>query len=123
MKHKYTIFGMILAVAGLAFLVIALTNPQLSFPWPNWVSYTFYGFYVMYTVLIFCMPKLKNASVAGCIIIAFEFFALGLIILSISTRNTANDWNWYLPVGLCISALAQFANLYVVKRRKKNNQE
>jgi len=123
MKNKYTIFGSILTVLGLVFIACALANPQLSFSWPNWVTYTIYGFYITYTILVFCMPRLKNASIAGCIILAFEFVALGLIMISISVRNTPDDYNWYLPVGCLISALSQFANLFVIKKRKKDQQK
>lgn len=119
MKNKYTVFGIILSVLGLAFIVVALTNPQLSFPWPNWVSYTLYGFYAIYTILVFCMPKLKNSSIAGCIFLAFQFVALGLIAISVGMRNTPDDYNWYLPAGLGISVLTQFANLYATKKRKR----
>jgi len=122
MKNKYTVFGIILSILGLAFVTIVLTNPQLSFPWPNWVTYTLYGFYAIYTVLVFCMPKMKNPSITGCIIIAFQFVALGLIVISIGMRNTPDDYNWYLPVGLGISVITQFANLYVTKKRKKKNE-
>ena len=31
MKNKYTIAGMILTVVGLAFVAVAMTNPQFSF--------------------------------------------------------------------------------------------
>jgi len=122
MKNKYTVFGIILSILGLAFVTVALANPQMSFPWPNWVSYTLYGFYTIYTVLVFCMPKMKNPSVVGCIILAFQFAALGLIVISVGIRNTPDDYNWYLPVALGISALSQFASLYVTKKRKKKNE-
>jgi len=122
MKNKYTIFGIILIILGLAFIAVALANPQLSFPWSNWVSYTLYGFYAIYTILVFCMSKMKNPSIAGCVILAFQFAALGLVIISVGIRNTPDDYNWYLPVGLGISVLTQFANLYVTKKRKKKNE-
>ncbi len=119
MKNRYAIFGIILVALGLIFIAIALTNPQMSFPWSNWVSYTLYGFYIVYTVLVFCMPRLEHASIIGCVILALEFIALGLIVISIGVRTTPNDYNWYLPAGLSISAFAQFLNLFLVKRRKK----
>jgi len=120
MKNRFTIMGLVLTAIGIVFIVFALANPQLSFPWPNGVTYAFYGFYVTYTILIFCMPRIKNASIATCVILAFEFVALGLIVLSIGVRKTPNDYNWYLPAGLFISALSNFANLYISKKRRKN---
>jgi len=123
MKNKYTVFGIILIILGLAFIAVALANPQLSFPWPSWISYTLYGFYAIYTVLVFCMPKMKNPSIAGCVILAFQFAALGLIVISVGIRNTPDDYNWYLPAALGISVLAQFANLFVTKKIKKKTEE
>ncbi len=120
MKNKYMILGIILSVLGVAFVTVALANPQMSFPWSNWVSYTLYGFYAIYTVLVFCMPKMKNPSIAGCGILAFQFVALGLIVISVGIRNTPDDYNWYLPAGLGISVLSQLVNLYVTKKRKGN---
>lgn len=124
MKNKYTIGGIILTAAGLAFIGYALANPQLSFPWSNTVTYILYAYYIVYTVLVFCMPKLKNVNSASCITLAFQFIALGLITISIGMPYSVNRRNnWYLSTGLCISALAQFANVYFFRRQEKKKQE
>lgn len=62
MKNKkvFYVLGAVLSLIAGAFLCIALTNPQLSFPWPNWVSYIIYALYLVITVLVFCLPKLLN---------------------------------------------------------------
>lgn len=119
MKNKYTIAGILLSLLGIGFIAFALTNPQLSFPWPNWVSYTFYAFYVIYTILIFCMPKMKNADFGTCVILAVEFIALGFIVLSIGLRHNSGEGNWYLPAGLLLTSFASFANLYRTNKKKQ----
>ena len=121
MKNKYTIAGIILAVLGIGFIIFAIKNPQLSFPWPNWVTYTLYVFYAMYVVFIFCMPKIKDASPALCLILAMQFIALGCIIISIGVRSENGGQNWYLPAGISLTCIANFLNVYL--KKKKNGDK
>lgn len=110
MKNKfYYISGIILCVAAVNFMAAAFTHPELSFPWPNRVSYILYALYIIYTVLIFCMPKFKSPSLAACGIAAAEFVALALIVIYIGTRNTANESNIYLFAGLTLTCVASFS--------------
>ncbi len=61
MKNRaYYIFGGILCLIAVIFAVIAFTHPELSFPWPNGVSYTIYALYAIVTALVFCLPKLRK---------------------------------------------------------------
>ena len=122
-KRYYTIAGIILCVLAAVFMVVAVTHPEFSFPWSNWVSYTMYALYAIYTVLIFCMPKMKGASLASCIILAFQFLALDLIVLSIGIRETSSKLSWYLPAGLFLSCFANFASLYINNKRKKKEEK
>lgn len=121
MKNKklYYILGGVLCLLAAAFVAVALTHPELAFPWPNWVSYTIYALYGIYTVLIFCMPKFKGASLAACGIVAVQFIALALIAIYIGTRNTSSESSWYLTIGLALTCGANFANLAMQKKRKQ----
>ena len=118
-KKVYYVLGSVLCLLAAAFFVFALTHPELSFPWPNWVSYTMYVLYGIYTVLIFCMPKFKGASLAACGIVAVQFIALSFLALSIGMRNTPGDSNWYLTAGLGLTCAANFTNLSLQKRNTK----
>ena len=62
MKNKKIcyILGSVLCLIAVAFLCVALTHPELSFPWGNGVSYTIYALYPVITVFVFCLPKLLN---------------------------------------------------------------
>ena len=118
-KKVYYILGGILCLLAAAFIAVALTHPELSFPWPNYVSYTMYVLYGIYTVLIFCMPKLKGASLAACGIVAVQFIALSFLALSIGTRSTPDGSSWYLTIALGLTCAANFANLALQKRNAK----
>ena len=118
-KTPYSIFGGILCLLAAGFAAVALTHPELSFPWKNWVSYTLYALYAIYTILIFCMPKFKGASLAACGIVAVQFIALALIAIYIGTRDTSSESSWYLTIGLALTCGANFANLAMQKKRKQ----
>ena len=124
MKHKngYYIFGGILCLLAAVFVVIAVTHPELSFPWPNWVSYVMYALYGIYTVLIFCMPHFKDANLGACAILAVQFLALAFIVLSIGTHFSTGSSNWYLPIGLGLTCIANFTNLALQKRKERNKK-
>lgn len=121
MKNKsYYVWGGILCLIAVIFTAVAFTHPELSFPWPNWVSYTIYALYVIYTVLVFCMPKFRNPSLAACGTAAAQFIALALIVIYIGTRNTPNESTWYLTSGLALTCAANFTNLAIQKRKGKS---
>lgn len=120
MKNRkgYYTAGVILCLIAAYFLVQAFTHPELSFPWPAWVSYVLYALYALYTVLIFCMPKYKEASLAVCVILVMQLIALGLIMISIGKQLNVGESNWYLPAGLFLTCLANFANVFRLKRNR-----
>ena len=121
MKNKsYYILGGILCLIAVIFAAVALTHPELSFPWANWVSYTLYALYLIYTVRVFCMPKFRNPSLAACGIAAVQFVSLALIVIYIGTRKTPNESNLYLISGLVLTCAANFTNLALQKRKGKN---
>ena len=118
-KKPYYILGTILCLLAAVFIIVALTHPECSFPWPNWVSCTMYGLYAAYTVLVFLMPRFKGVSLAACAILAVQFIALSFIVLSIGCHFTTGKTNWYLPIGLGLTCAANFANLALQKKRGK----
>lgn len=122
-KKTYYLSGVLLCLFAVGFLVYALTHPELSFPWPNRVSYFIYFLYAVYTVLIFCMPRFEGANLASCVIIAVQLTALALLAISVVLRKTSGNANWYLPVALLLTCLANFASLYVIKRGKPDKKE
>lgn len=116
-ENVYYALGGALCLLALIYIAIALTHPELSFPWPNWVNYAIYALYGIYTVLTFCMPKFKGASLAACGILAVQFIALALIVLSIGSHFAAGESNWYLPMGLGLTCAANFTNLALQKKQ------
>lgn len=118
-KKPYYVLGIILCLLAAVFVAAVLTHPELSFPWPNGVSYTMYALYGIYTVIVFLIPKFKGASLAACGILAVQFIALAFLALSIGTRNTPNDNNWYLTIALGLTCAANFTNLAIQKKKEK----
>lgn len=115
----YYMLGGVLCLIAAVFAAAALRHPEFAFPWPNWVSYTMYALYGSYTILVLCMPKFRGVSLAACGILAVQFIALALLALSIGSRNTPNDNNWYLTAALGLTCGANFANLVLQKKHKK----
>lgn len=117
-NKKFYILGGILILIAVGFTAFALTHPEMSFPWANWVSYAFYGLYAIFTILIFCMPKFKNPSLASCGILAIQFIALAMIVFSIALHKETGSTNWYLPAGLFLTCIGNFANLFLNKKKE-----
>lgn len=118
-KEPYYILGGILCLLAAVFVVIAMTHPELSFPWANWVSYTIYVLYAIYTILVFLMPHFKGVSFATCGIVGVQFIALAFIVLSIGSHFATGETNWYLPMGLALTCVANFTVLALQKRNGK----
>lgn len=98
-RKAYTAAGIVLVLIGAIFFIFALNHPEMSFGWPNAVTYTVYILYAVYTVIIFMMPKLKRAGLSACIKLAALFAAIVLIVMSICARNTSDSGNWYLAAA------------------------
>jgi len=115
----YTIAGIILSIIFVVFILVALTNPQLSFPWPNAVSYTIYILYIAYTVFLFFMPKMKDSDPRHCIILLVECVAIFFLVLSIISRKNEGNSGWYLPIALFLVCIANFSIAYINKKKNK----
>ena len=46
-------FMLVLAVV---FFIYAVSHPEGSFPWSNWITYLIFGIYLAVTVLLFIAP-------------------------------------------------------------------
>ena len=121
-KRSYVILGGILCLLAALFIAVACTHPELSFPWSNRVSYILYALYGIYTVIVFCMPKFKGASLGACGIAAVQFTALALIVIYIGNRNTPHESVWYLTAGLALTCAANFTIVAVRKKKQRNSR-
>lgn len=50
--HCYRLISIVFVTAALLFILYALHNPQLSFPWSNFVTYTIYAVYGLVTGIL-----------------------------------------------------------------------
>ncbi|MGN0485465.1 MAG: hypothetical protein ACI4HI_18145 [Lachnospiraceae bacterium] len=65
MMSKTKIFnlaGFVLLVAAAIFFVFALNHPEMSFPWPNMVTYMLYVLYFVVTVSMFVAAKICKGN-------------------------------------------------------------
>ena len=118
-KGPYYILGGILCLLAAVFVVIAMTHPELSFPWANWVSYTIYVLYAIYTTFVFLMPHFKGVGFATCVIVGVQFIGLAFIVLSIGSHFATGETNRYLPMGLALTCVANCTVLALQKRSGK----
>ena len=57
MTKKYSrIIAVIMLVIAIAFILIALNNPQASFSWSNTITYMLYGVYALIMIVLFIAP-------------------------------------------------------------------
>lgn len=119
-KKAYIISGIVLCLLAAGFAAAALSHPEWSFPWPNWVSCTLYALYGIYTILVFCMPLFPNASLAACGIVAADFIGLALIVIYIGTHGTRHESSLYLIMGLALTCAANFANIAMQKKHEND---
>ena len=47
-------------ISAIAFMIFALNHPEMSFPWPNALTWTGYGVYVTITVALLMAPVKKK---------------------------------------------------------------
>ena len=55
-KKVSRIIGAVMLAAAVIFVIIALMNPQMSFPFSNAVTYCIYAVYAALTVLLLVAP-------------------------------------------------------------------
>ena len=54
------VIACLMLVIGIAFVIVALNNPQLSWPWSNTISFFIYFTYFILTVFLFVAPFKKK---------------------------------------------------------------
>ena len=54
------VIACLMLVIGIAFVVVALNNPQLSWPWSNTISWTIYLTYIILMIVLFIAPFKKK---------------------------------------------------------------
>ena len=54
------VIACIMLVIGIAFVIVALNNPQLSWPWSNTISFIIYFTYIILMIILFIAPFKKK---------------------------------------------------------------
>ena len=55
-KKNSRIIGIVMLLAAVIFVIFALNNPQLSFPWGNTITYSIYIIYLVITIVLLIAP-------------------------------------------------------------------
>ena len=55
-KKTSRIVAVIMLIIAIIFFVVALNNPQASFPWNNIITYILYGTYIIIMIILFIAP-------------------------------------------------------------------
>ena len=56
-KKISRIIGAVMVLLAVAFIVFAVTHPEISFPWSNTVTYALYGLYTVATAVLLIAPS------------------------------------------------------------------
>lgn len=59
-RYLHKIIGLAMFVSAIVFMIFALNHPEMSFPWPNAVTWTGYGVYTTITVALLLAPIKKK---------------------------------------------------------------
>ena len=59
-KKMSRVIACLMLVIGISFVIVALNNPQLSWPWNNTISFIIYFTYIILTVVLFIAPFKKK---------------------------------------------------------------
>ena len=59
-KKMSRVIACFMLVIGIAFVIVALNNPQLSWPWSNTISFIIYFTYFILTIFLFIAPFKKK---------------------------------------------------------------
>lgn len=55
-KKVSRIIGAIMLLLAIIFFIVAINNPQMSFPWDNSITYGIYGIYTTITIILLVAP-------------------------------------------------------------------
>ena len=123
-KNACTVWGGILCILAVGYVVFALTHPELSFPWKNWATYVLYALYAIYTILVFWLPRGGSGGLAACGVIGIQIAAIALIFIYFGMRGTPYQSDWIVISSLLLTSASNFTNLaYQRKRRRKEEAE
>ena len=56
-KKISRIIGAAMVLVAVAFIVFAVTHPEISLPWSNTVTYALYGSYAVVTAVLLIAPS------------------------------------------------------------------
>lgn len=59
MRKIFRILGILMLLFGIGFIIFALNNSQMSFPWNNEITYMIYSAYLIINILFLCLPIKK----------------------------------------------------------------
>ena len=59
-KKMSRVIACLMLAIGTIFIVVALMNPQLSWPWSNTISFIIYFTYIVLMILLFVAPFKKE---------------------------------------------------------------
>ena len=62
-KKSSRIVAVIMLIIAIIFFVVALNNPQASFPWSNIITYILYGIYVIIMIILFIAPFKRKSAI------------------------------------------------------------
>lgn len=55
-KKLSRLIAVIMSIVAIIFFIIAISNPQASFPWRNTITYIIYAVYILVTIILFIAP-------------------------------------------------------------------
>ena len=59
-RYLHKIIGLAMFISAIAFMIFALNHPEMSFPWPNIVTWAGYGIYATITIALLLAPIKKK---------------------------------------------------------------
>ena len=121
MKKRFFIPACVLTAAAIGFVIYALGQPELSFPWSIQITHILCGLYVNVVVLLFVLAFWKKATRLNVLTLLLELGAVFFLVQSILTVFPEGESNWCLPLALGLNCVALFLN--AAQRRKQQKKE
>lgn len=53
----FFVIGCLMVVVAICFVAFVLNHPEMSFPWPNSITYAIYVFFLIVTVFLFIKSR------------------------------------------------------------------